>query len=462
MNSTIFSSTSANSAVQTPEVFDDFSSYAPGQSITTGTTLPTGQTYTFYPAGGSVAPTISNGRLIGIEGTTYYLGVVLNGPVQQIGANVVYYPGTGTDGYTIGAILICPSTVDIPGVSLTSLIHLTFSRLGAAVAVATSGGTGGLVTIATLTLPDTILPLNSVETGPIVYPMNVIIYGNTLQMTYGGGSVTVTDSRIGTVNGKYVFWEQFSAAAQLDLIAYSTFWANANPLASSKVSLAVQQWSPFLDLLANGALRAPLPSTVGPYKAGYANLGALDVRGDIVASGNDGNGNIVPARLKAFVGGVTGGQAHAAPVTIGASIGPFGSGGTSNQLIFNPTVSNGTLPFVGSLFRYIYRGRFASNANNKRLLITALGNTVVDTGAVAFNGGEWTLTLELWRDSANNTQFQGWMFTNSNVIVSSETYAGSYNQGGVPGSWSVALSCDTSAANDIIFYGQWGEYEDNQ
>lgn len=442
-----------HSVVETPEFFDDFSTYSPGQTITTGTVSPTGQAYTFVDGGGNHPPTISNGRLIGTESSTYYLGIVLNGPVQQIGANVVFYPGTGVAGYTVGAILICPNNHLNTG-SLDALIHITFSRTACGVAVATSGGVGGLVTIGTLTLKNNFLPLNDVETGTIVLPVVVTIWGNTLELTYGGGDpLTITDSRIGTVNGKYIYWEQFSAGAQLDLIAYSTFWANPNPIAALKICRAAQQWSYFLDLLAAGSLRAPVSATVGNFATGYAQTGVLDVLGDICAVGG--------GRLKSVVGATTGAP-HAAPLTAGSSLGPYGSGGTSGQEIFAYTIGAGTLPAIGALFRIIYRGKFAANVNNKRLYFNALGNLFLDTGAVAFNGGEWTMTIDAWRDGANNTQFQGFLFTNSSVIVTSETYAGSLNVSGVPGNWGVGIFCDTSVANDIIFYGQWNSYEDNQ
>lgn len=55
----------------------------------------------------------------------------------------------------------------------------------------------------------------------------------------------------------------------------------------------------------------------------------------------------------------------------------------------------------GDSLGLVFRGTYAANANNKRIVISFGSQTIFDTGALAINGGAWIFEATVTRTSAN-------------------------------------------------------------
>ena len=94
------------------------------------------------------------------------------------------------------------------------------------------------------------------------------------------------------------------------------------------------------------------------------------------------------------------GQLSLAPFRLGSDVGPVGNSAGVESTLASTTISIGTLAKSESSILIFACGKTTANANLKTLKLKFGSTELFTTGAVAFNGVDWTLNAELVRTSS--------------------------------------------------------------
>lgn len=163
------------------------------------------------------------------------------------------------------------------------------------------------------------------------------------------------------------------------------------------------------------ATRAVTPAGLASMVASESLAGLAELATTTEAKTGTDTGRIVtPAGLAAY-----GLQEHT------SSVGNVGAG---EDTLWTYTVPAATLNETGRSISFELGGVFAANANNKRIRVKfgAGPTTLIDTGAVAVNGGDWSIRGTIMRSgTATQRCVTTWISSNATLAYSSDYVAGS-------------------------------------
>lgn len=377
-------------AADRADLWDDF--HRADTAYGTLTNPPTGQTYNIrYGSSSSASMRILGNKLVGKSREVYYIGGnFLSEPCFNMGAEVEWFTppvATGPQLFTQLTFIIKPDND-----WLDELIHIRISRLACYVEVATSGGAAGLVEIAsTVGTNYSTAPYYRAKDGATAI-YEVQIQGNHLTLTCDGNSVLqVTDARIGAVNGTYTYWESYEGGLADDMRMLK-IWANDRRHTGDVAGQRFQAASGFLGSLADGGLNFHHGGTV---REGDVTIATGTLKADTLQTNiNRAAGS---ASFTKAVGRL--GSASTQPNLGNAA----GSGDTTCGGWNSPPY---LLTNNGDRIKIEVLGSFAANANAKVVKWNWIGGDIFTTGPRTTNGGQWTLTVQLWKSSTNNWNIQ--------------------------------------------------------
>ncbi|GAA5117148.1 hypothetical protein JIN84_17840 [Luteolibacter yonseiensis] len=411
------------------DLWDDF--HRTDTAFGTITNPPTGQTYDIrYGNSSSNSVRILNNKLVGKSREVYYFGGnMLSEPCFNMGAEVEWFTPPVTTGpqlFTQLTFIIKPDSA-----WLNSLIHIRISRLACYVEVATSGGAGGLVEIAsTVGTNYSTAPFYRAMDGPTAI-YEVQISGDNLVLTCDGTSIlSVTDARIGAVNGTWVYWESYEGGINDDMRMLK-IWANDRRHAGDVGDQRTMPASGFLKSISDGGLNF--------YRGGTIQ------KGDVIVSTGNVRADSLQTVLNRAAGGAgimrASGRLNAASSQ--PNLGNAAGSGDTNCGSWNspPYVINEN----GDRYKVEIYGSFAANGNNKVVKYNWIGGDIFTSGTRTTNGGTWRLVANIWKSSSNNWNFD-FEFRDSAGIVTGSLSAAT----GMNNTLAHQIKLQGVAANDAI------------
>ena len=239
-----------------------------------------------WDASPSVSPDIQNGYLGAVSaGASYYRHpTALGATVTEIGGRFTYTPGNATR-TTSGSCVLGISTGPIVvsgGIAVNMSCHILFYKEGWSYGVWTAGVGFVVLAGATYLVPQ-------IDDGLTEYEGYVQISGSTATIYSPDGNKTVvTDSRINTYAGQYVFFETFRPALTDDHDRFSHVWANTGsakphePLpVYSRGAQIIYDFKTFLTGIYTAAITFPTGAAAGKFVVsadGSGNLAYRDLR----------------------------------------------------------------------------------------------------------------------------------------------------------------------------------------
>jgi hypothetical protein len=254
----------------------------------------TGQVASWAPSP-AVSPDIQNGYLgaVGTSGASYYRTTnALGATVTEIGGRFTFTPGSATRTANGSAVLgISDGPMSITGgITVNMSCHALFYKEGWSYGVWTSG-----VGFVVLTGATYLVPL--VDDGLTEYEAYVQISGSTATIySPDGNKTSVTDSRINTYAGQYVFFETYRPAATDDHDRFSHIWANTGTVKPRELQVVhnfgqeiVNGFKAFIAGVYLNAITFPTGAATGSYVRSADGAGNLAystsavVRADVAA-----------------------------------------------------------------------------------------------------------------------------------------------------------------------------------
>jgi hypothetical protein len=389
-----------NTTPRTDEFIDDFSIYPNGTVIGEGFQPMLGKPYLLQ----GTAPTVLGGRLQeadpNAEAPVWYLGQELSEPVYQFGAEaIIESVDSLNDNDQTLTFLIMPEYV-----WLDKLIHIRIETRSIIVDLSTRSGVDGFKTF-------TLVNPRPIRIKDKKFTINGSITGNTLRISVAGSYHELTDPRIGQINGRFIFFEQFGSTAS-NRIRYYKVWANA----LSENGVSAQDRSIALSQLSNGYLREfPLRLSVGD-----SNLFGRAPSCNALAPLLDSVSSIV---------------------------------NSSDANLWERFLQANTLTPVGSRYWIKANGRFGANGNNKRVRFNMAGQGP-DTGVISQNAGTWDLEVIVSASTSASHLCYGKITLSSGAVY---TARWSFNNG-VGTTFGCTIKATGVAAGDVILdhaFGDW-------
>jgi len=137
-----------------------------------------------------------------------------------------------------------------------------------------------------------------------------------------------------------------------------------------------------------------------------------------------------------------------------------GNVGTGEDILHTISVPASMVDGTGQRLRITAVGTYAANANNKNLRVrlnTAAGTSLFATGALAVNGGDWRLVIEVMRTATTTGEFA----TRLDCEDATITQAVSFDYLSTSVTWSNANTIDitgeATSNNDIVC--EWSSAE---
>jgi hypothetical protein len=266
-----------------------------------------------------------------------------------------------------------------------------FSRLGVSVDISTGGGASGFVNL---------LYINHANSGgagngtpPIgqVQTLTGTIVNDTLWLSWLGRTYTLKDPRISAVNGKWIFFEQYSPEpGNSDYVKWLRVWANSpdiSTLPGVAVRPASSSSSSLMDAFGQGIFeRKLLVGSSDQSLIAYGN-NSLTVRG--------------PSEVQRLVANRDAGMTTVVGGTSRAMKSPIGNAaGSTLTNLTNGLFGGGLLAADGDRWEGKYMGTFAGNSNNKRVVFELAGGLWFDSGNLKNSNEPWELTATVYRTSA--------------------------------------------------------------
>jgi len=95
--------------------------------------------------------------------------------------------------------------------------------------------------------------------------------------------------------------------------------------------------------------------------------------------------------------------------------------GTSETDLISYTLFKNSLTTNGDLIEIDAWGIFASNANNKTVVLKFGSQTILTTGAIAANGGSWHISAKIIRTAATTQEILGEIISSNSTVSDSNT-----------------------------------------
>jgi len=386
---------------------------------------------------GSAAGTVKilNGEVTqGLAGgTSYFGGQPIAEKVYNIGADCIWRAssaGTGSN-FTQGVFLIKNNDA-----WLSNFIHVRFSRSNVVVEIAESGGAAGLETLGSFVVPQDPIATFDDHWLPLDEKIRVeaVITGDRIQVFMGGWmAADVTDPRIGSLNGNYVYWEHFGGG-DLDDMFIDRVWVNdfrENGTSKTRYQVA----SETLSKLAAGILDLHSHATL---RKGNLTLQEGDVRASKL-------------RGRSQNSGLTGAYAPAL-VHYGAFddfLEPVANSASANdEDIWTDYLNSNTLDEVGSMVEIHAIGKLA-NAESKDIAFRMAASV---TATTSLSDGNFTIDAYIHRTtSKSHNVFVKITFSDGSVVMDSFDL----NNGSAT-TFALAIRATAATAGSVTLQKVWG------
>lgn len=143
------------------------------------------------------------------------------------------------------------------------------------------------------------------------------------------------------------------------------------------------------------------------------------------------------------------GQLSLVPFKLSSTVGPIGNSAGTQTTLDTIVVSQGTLAKTESSILLFACGKTAANANVKTIKVKFGSTELFTTGAVALNGVDWTLQVELIRASSTTQiawiQFFSTATLTQKVAVASASESLATNQ-------TITITGEGAGASDVLLY----------
>lgn len=172
--------------------------------------------------------------------------------------------------------------------------------------------------------------------------------------------------------------------------------------------------------------------------------------------------NVTPGSAYVYAGGtsVAAGAVSRIGGTFSRNATATGNVGSGEDILHTITAPANMVDGTGQRLRITAVGTYAANANNKNLRVrlnTAAGTSLFATGALAVNGGDWRLVVEVMRTATTTGEFA----TRLDCEDSTITQAVSFDYISTAVTWSNANTIDitgeATSNNDIVC--EWSSAE---
>jgi hypothetical protein len=209
-----------------------------------------------------------------------------------------------------------------------------------------------------------------------------------------------------------------------------------------------------------GAIRGILQNATAGVENGAMTFatrsggGAISEKMIIAGDGNVGVGEISPTRRfevsgsTAVKAGTSTGQIARVGGTIKTDTATTGNVGTGDDTLQTYSVPANTLATNGDTLSGTCSGTFAATANNKRLRVKFGATTIFDSGAIAWNTGDWVLQFEIVRTGGTTQKAFGKLSTSNSTLYSFADYSTATET--LTGAVTLLVTGEATADNDIV------------
>lgn len=127
---------------------------------------------------------------------------------------------------------------------------------------------------------------------------------------------------------------------------------------------------------------------------------------------------------------------------------PVGNVGTGEDDLMTYSVPTSALASNGQALRVKAAGTFAANANNKRIRLRLGASLLLDSTALAINGGSWVLDALIIRTGASSQSFVAEIKTGNALLLNLISAATSAES--LASAVTLKLTAEATADNDVV------------
>jgi hypothetical protein len=209
-----------------------------------------------------------------------------------------------------------------------------------------------------------------------------------------------------------------------------------------------------------GAMRGILQNATAGVENGAITFatrsggGAISEKVIIAGDGTVGIGDLAPTRRFEVAGsvaikaGTSTGQIARVGGTLETDTTTTGNVGAGDDTLQTYSVPANTLSTNGDTLAGTCAGSFAANANNKRLRAKFGATTIFDSGAVAWNSGDWVLQFEITRTGAATQKAFGKLSTSNSTLYAFADYSTAAET--LSGAVTLLITGEATSDNDIV------------